>query len=132
MNNSPESYNFLVVDFGDNDFGHIIADGLRELNEYWTNNVQNYCPFAIKCFLIAHVVSYNWKKNCLWLDLDTPDTKELTVLPDQNVLNWLKEMQVTFRYKMPTYELDGYPEQYIDHDGGSAAMDLHTKTVFTF
>jgi hypothetical protein len=63
---------------------------------------------------------------------ETSDAEELMALPDVNVLNWLKDMQVYFRDKMPTYEPEGYPEQLIDHDGGSAAMDLHTNYIFTF
>jgi hypothetical protein len=125
-------YNFLVVEFGDNDYGHVIAKGIEELSSHWTENVRQLCPHAIKCFLVAYVVSCQWKKDCLWLGEETSDADSLMVLPNPNTLDWLKMMRVTFRDKMPTYEPEGYPEQLIDHDGGSAAMDLNTNYIFTF
>ena len=118
-----EKRNFLIVEFGDNDFGWHIADALKELATYWTDNVQNYCPFAIKRYIIASVSSHYWKQHALdgaenWQDFSIP--------------SYLLDMRVTFRQHMPTWT--HYPDDaaIIDHDGGSAGLNLHTKETFTF
>lgn len=119
-----EKRNFLIVEFGDNDFGYQIAEALKELATYWTNNnVQYYCPYAIKRFLIVAVSSYYWKKNALEGAEDWQDF---------SISKWLSGMRVTFRQHMPTYT--HYPDDtaVIDHDGGSAGLNLHTGETFTF
>ena len=59
--------NFLVVELGDNDFSYRMQSALEELRDYWASegNIQHHCAYSIKNFIVAHVVSYDWKKRCL-------------------------------------------------------------------
>lgn len=108
----------LIVEFGDNDFGHAIRDGLDSLYED-VENVYNHSTDAIKEYLTAHVLCRFRKQYALWgLYLDEVSNKK-----------YLSDMRVTFCRKLPTYEPEG---ELVDHNGGSAGIDLATGYSFTF
>lgn len=130
--NDETPRNFLVVELGDNDFRYQIVSALEELKNYWAEqgNIQYYCPQSIKNYIIAWLVSYDWKQRALngdWKDKNSASY----VGPDISSIKYFQHLRVTFREKLPTY--DPYDETTVkDDDGGSAAMDLHTGYVFSF
>ena len=125
--------NFLVVELGDNDFSYRMQSALEELRDYWASegNIQHHCAYSIKNFIVAHVVSYDWKKRCLegdWREHAAPGEVRF----DESLIIYMQDIRVTFREKMPTYTPYEDDQTLIDHGGGSVAMDLNTGYVFQF
>lgn len=116
-----EKRNFLIVELCDNDFSNAMRHALEELTTYWTDNIQNYCPFAIKEYMIASMTAY-MEKSYILRDRGTFDREQY--------VKWFKGMRVTFRQKMPTYDIEGTMEK--DDDGGSVGYDINTKQIFQF
>lgn len=108
----------LVVEFGDNDFGHYIKDALESLY-LDTENIYNHSTDSIKKYIIAHIIGCCGKKYALWAsNFDEISTKK-----------YLEKIKVSFRRELPKNEPDG---KFVDHDGGSAAINLATGQVFNF
>lgn len=112
---NPEPYNFIVVEFGDNDFGNQIKDALVEGVEYWGLD-KKACPIIWKQFIIEYLTSYGIKRRIV-------DGREM----DESHMRYLNEkyfqrMRVKFEINAPTD----------DFDGGSAAYNMHTKYAWTY
>lgn len=108
----------LIVEFGDNDFGYDIKDALDSLHAD-TENIYNHSTDAIKEYIIAHVIGKNRKRAALRKDS----------FVESDFQKYLNDIQVTFRRTLPRNEPDG---DFIDHDGGSAGIDLANGYSFTF
>lgn len=108
----------LVVEFGDNDFGHYIKDALENLY-LDTENIYNHSTDSIKRYIIAHIIGCCSKKHALWKsDFDENSTKK-----------YLEKIRVSFKRELPRYEPNG---EFVDDDGGSAAINLATGFTFVF
>lgn len=115
---NPVPYNFIVARFGDNDFGHKIKDALIEGVDYWGLDTKA-CPIIWKRFILAYLTGYALKRRAVNPSAEE-DTTFASNLPINN--NYFQKLCVTFDTVAPTE----------DHDGGSAAYDLHRKYAWTF
>lgn len=110
--------NFVVVELCDNDFGHDLYEGLRSLVDEACGI--DFCPFIAKEYIVEYVVSAHKRKTIL-------RGKEGYSDPD-SIKNYIERIRVTFREKLPTYDIAGeYP---IDHEMGSVYYDVNLDEVF--
>ena len=109
---NPAPYNFIVARFGDNTYGHSIKEALIEGVNYWGLD-KRACPIIWKQFIIAHLVGCDLKKRAIGTFYTVTEF-------GQN--DYYQKLKVTLDINPPTE----------DHDGGSAAYDLHRKYAWTF
>jgi hypothetical protein len=112
--------NFLVVEFGDNDFGHYLREALRDIIDQCGG--VDFCPITAKKYIIEYVVMRS-KLNKILRGYD----KEIN---DESTREYLSRMRVTFRDKLPTWDIEG--QNFIDHDGGSVYYDINLDQVGSF
>lgn len=108
----------LVVELCDNDYGYSIKDALEHLY-LDTENIYNHSTDAIKQYIIAHIDGRLGKNSAL------TNCKHNS----ERIKKYLSKMRVTFSRELPRNEPDG---ETVDHDGGSAAIDLALGYAFTF
>lgn len=105
--------NFVVVEFGDNDFGTDLLFALRNLID--DAGGVDFCPTIAKEYITEHVVSAKRRRNILkgW--------------PQSDCREYLSSMHVTFRDKLPTTTPDG--DNTVCSDGGSVYYDVNLDKV---
>lgn len=108
--------NFVVVEFGDNDFGHYLRDALRDLVD--DAGGVDFCPTVAKNYIVEHMVR---SINCgnILRGFELSDNRA-----------YLSRMRVTFRDKLPSYS--PWEENPVDHDHGSAYYDVNLDQVHSF
>ncbi len=111
--------NFIVAQLGDNDFGHILKDGLLDLIEQAGGNI-TFCPILAKKYLIEYIIARRHLRNILVGGYD--DLNELR--------RYLSRLRVSFCKSLPTYT--PYDTKIVDDDGGSAYFDVNLKQCNTF
>lgn len=116
--NEIKPINFIVVELCDNDFGHDLRAALRELMD--TAGGIDFCPNVAKDYIVEYMLSA-YKKKIILRGQNGYSSVE-------RIEKWFSRIRVTFRDKLPTYDLEGeYP---IDHDSGSAYYDVNLDEVF--
>lgn len=108
----------LIVELCDNDFGNSLREALEELYKD-VANVYNHSTDAIKQYIIAHVICNCWKRAALYEN----------EFNEQHYRKYLSKMRVTFRRELPRYTPSG---NFVDHDHGSAGINLATGIAFNF
>lgn len=108
--------NFLIIRFGDNDFGHDFMEGVKDLKNR-IKNFQNLCPVAIKRFMVAYL------EFCQKADRILCGNREASA-------GYFDTMRVTFEENFPT----DHPEstERVDDMGGSVYVDLNTGYINWF
>jgi len=109
--------NFLVVRFGDTDFGHDLREGVFDLKQR-VGDFQNLCPTAIKQFMIAYL-EFCQKAKIILKGGGYSDC-----------VGYFDTMRVTFEEKFPSY--DPYDTERVDDQGGSVYVDLNTGVIDWF
>ncbi len=114
----PPPINFIVANLCDNDFGHLLADGLHYgMTEYAYH--EKLCPLLWKKYLIAYVISRLLMTSPSIFD----GSLRLDLKTVQELENYLQaRLQVTFEEHVPED----------DHDSGSAYLDVHTEFYTTY
>jgi hypothetical protein len=105
---------FVLVDFGDNDFGHPIHEGLKEV---YTEGLHEMCPTIIKQYIIAHVVGYSLKRHA-----EHRINKESMFKEMASTYDWLSRLRVTVE--------DHKPEP--NANWGDASYGLDCDTGYTW
>jgi len=109
--------NFLIIQFGDNDFGHSLMEGVKDLKAR-VGDFQTLCPVAIKRFMVAYL------EFC---------QKAKMILKGggyRDCVGYFDTMRVTFEETFPSY--DPYEANPIDDMGGSVYVDLNTGAIDWF
>lgn len=108
--------NFLVVHLCDNDFSYSIERGLAEaVSEYGFSHTTSEEDW--KSFLIGYVVGHSATRQCSYLN---------------RKIDW-KSLQQTEDYlqaRMKVYYTETAPQ--LDHDHGSAYLNMHLQTIVVF
>lgn len=112
--------NFLVVEFGDNDFGYYLREALEDL--ITEAGGVDFCPILAKRYIIEYVVAKS-KLNKILRGYEDQ-------INDDSTREYLSRIRVTFRDRLPTYDIEG--KNQVDHDGGSVYYDTHLEKVFSF
>lgn len=106
----PKPFRYLVVELGDNDFGHTIARALKEgVMEYAYH--EKFCPLLWKKFIIAYVLGDRLKH-------------EYYLVSEEEILNIgrLQHLEEYLQSRMRVLFEDKIPKG--DHDGGNACIDI--------
>ena len=109
--------NFLVVELCDNDFGHKLSKAVRDLVDDFGG--VDFCPILAKKYIVESVVA-----QCKLHDIVQGNE-------GHDVREYLERgIRVTFRDKLPTYDMEGAMPK--DDDGGSVYYDINLDMVFQF
>lgn len=109
--NIPE-FNFIVVEFCDNDFAHDLREGFQKLVD--SSEEIKFCPATAKKFLVAYVANAYRLRHIL-------DGRSHQF---GRYRKYLSDIRVTFCDKIPTYEPWGEGEQI-----ECLYYDMHTKRI---
>ena len=109
--------NFLIIRFGDNDFGHDLMEGVKDL-ERRVIDFQTLCPVAIKQFMVAYM-EFCQKAKIILKGGGYSDC-----------VGYFDTMRVAFEENFPT----DHPEstERVDDMGGSVYVDLNTGHISWF
>jgi hypothetical protein len=110
--------NFVVVELCDNDYGRHLRDGLRKLID--ESGGVDFCPVIARKYMVEYIVAMSALKHILNGD----------DYNSEGLRNYLQKLRVTFRDKLPTYDIEG--ERVVDHDGGSVYYNVNLDQVHSF
>jgi len=117
--NEIKPTNFIVAELCDNDFGYDLCQALRSLMD--DAGGVDFCPHVAKAYIVEHMLSA-YKRKLILKGTSGYSSPEY-------IEEYFNRMKVTFRDKLPTYDIEG--KYQIDHDGGSAYYDINLDKVYS-